>query len=123
MPLGCPDRVMSQEILDGRQISIRIQCLRGRTLKYSPRTATAYPWARTGIISYERRIDAFAFYDDLGRNRMIGTPAKPNKALMAKAVEIPNRSESQPINTTTDAVLRNEIIIYNPLAAPRFLPQ
>lgn len=67
--------------------------------------------ARTGIMSYERRIDKFAFYDDLGRNRMIGTPAKPNKALMAKAMEIPNRSESQPINTTAAAVLRNEIII------------
>ena len=79
--------------------------------------------AGIGIVSYERRMDEFAFYDDLGKNRMIGTPARPNKALMVKAMEIPSRSESQPTNTTTAAVLRNEIIIYNPLAAPRFLPQ
>ena len=71
----------------------------------------------------KRLINNFAFYDDLGRNRMIGTPARPSKALTVKAMEIPNRSESQPTNTTTAAELRNEIIIYNPLAAPRFLPQ
>jgi len=39
---------------------------------------------------------------------MIGTPARPNKALMVKAMEIPTRSESQPTNTTTAAELSNE---------------
>ena len=85
--------------------------------------ALTWRWTKTVIMSYKRLVNKVTLYHDLGRNRMIGTPAKLNRALTVNAIEIPNRSESQPTNTTTAAVLRNEIIIYNPLAAPRFLPQ